>query len=319
MTLARSQRGVALITAMLVMALLVILASNLTWDSGLDVRRTMTMLYHDEGTQAAFGAESWVMNMLRDDALNSQDDHLGEVWAQEMPVLPIESDTIQGAIHGGLEDLQGRFNINNLVDGDGHIVPEMVEQFQRLLTVLGLDPRFAGIAADWIDADDQPGFPDGAEDSIYTTMLPPYLAPNMPITSATELASLEGMDRDTMSILLPHIVALPPLPGGQPTPINVNTATPAVLQSLDPNISASDVERLIEERQAAGFTNIEDRFQTIVSPQILPTLTGETSYFQLKVVVQVATVRVTYFSVLQRNAAGSGASVVPILRSFGTI
>ena len=47
------QRGVALITALLIMALLGILAANLTWDNGLDVRRTMTMLYHDEGAQAA--------------------------------------------------------------------------------------------------------------------------------------------------------------------------------------------------------------------------------------------------------------------------
>ena len=119
------QRGVALITAILIMALLGSLAANMTWDNGLDVRRTMTMLYHDEGAQAAYGAESWVMSLLRDDLADTDTDHLGEFWAQELPVLPIESDTIQGVLQGELTDLQGRFNVNNLVDanGGGRAVP----------------------------------------------------------------------------------------------------------------------------------------------------------------------------------------------------
>ena len=103
------QQGVALITALLIMALLASLSLRLSWDNAMDVRRTMTMLYHDEGSQAALGAESWVMSMLRDDAEESETDHLGEIWALAMPVLPIESDTIQGALHGDVQDLQGRF------------------------------------------------------------------------------------------------------------------------------------------------------------------------------------------------------------------
>ncbi len=92
------QRGVALITALLIMFLLAALAADLTWDNAMDVRRTMTMLYHDEGTQAALGAESWVMILLRNDLQDSETDHFGEIWAAEMPVLPIDSNTIQGAL-----------------------------------------------------------------------------------------------------------------------------------------------------------------------------------------------------------------------------
>ena len=310
------QRGVALITALLIFALLAILGANLTWDNGLDVRRTMTALYHEEGAQAVLGAESWVLSLLRDDLQDSETDHLGELWAQEMPVLPIESDTIQGVLQGGLEDLQGRFNVNNLVDSEGKAVEEQIEQFQRLLLALGLDPRFAGIAADWIDADQEPLFPDGAEDSIYSGMVPSYRTPNMPITSPTELYALDGMNKATMDVLLPHITALPPLDSGEPTGINVNTATAAVLQSLDNAISAVDAERLLEERADGGFAEIENRFATLVEPEVLNTLVDTSSYFQLKVVVQIANVRITYFSILQRSADGS---VAPILRSFGTI
>ncbi|MEO1204248.1 MAG: type II secretion system minor pseudopilin GspK, partial [Pseudomonadota bacterium] len=189
------EKGVALITALLITALIGSLAATLSWDNGLDVRRTMTMLYHDEGAQAAYGAESWVLSLLRDDLADTETDHLGEFWAQELPVLPIESDTIQGVLFGELTDLQGRFNINNLVDADGVINEDAVEQFRRLLLVLELDPRLAGVAADWIDADQEPNFPDGAEDSIYTGNVPPYRAPNHPISTVYDLAGIDGMDK----------------------------------------------------------------------------------------------------------------------------
>lgn len=227
----RKQRqcGVALITAMLIMALLAILAANLTWDNGLDVRRTMSMLYHDEGVQAAYGAEDWTRSLLRDDANDSTTDHLNEIWAAEFPVLPIESDSVRGVIQGRLEDLQGRFNINNLVDDNGNIDQIALEQFQRLLQVLGLDPRLAGIAADWIDPDQTAGMPDGAEDPIYSGKVPPYLAGNQALVTPSELMALDGMDKATLDTLLPHIAAIPKAANGQPSRINVNTATPAVL------------------------------------------------------------------------------------------
>ena len=317
MTFALRQTGAALITAMLIMALLAILAADLTWDNGLDTRRTMTMLYHDEGVQAVYGAEDWVRIILRDDANNSSTDHLGEIWAAEFPVLPIESDTIQGAVQGGLEDLQGRFNINNLIDENGDVDQEAFEQFQRLLLILDLDPRFAGLAADWLDADDRAGMPDGAEDPIYTGMSPPYLAANQTLTNVSELMALEGMDKLTFDTLAPHVTALPKRGGGQPTKINVNTATAPVLQALDQNLSPTDVERLIADRENGGFADLQNDFSSFVAGDVINRYLDETSsYFQLKVIVQIATVRITYFSVLYREI--QGGATVPIQRSFGT-
>ena len=217
---------------------------------------------------------------------------------------------MQGELFGVIEDLQGRFNINNLVDQNGEIDELALEQFRRLLLVLELDPRIAGIAADWIDANQEAGFPDGAEDAIYTGFIPAYRTPNLPITHATEFAALEGMDKESFDILAPHIVALPGRTG-----INVNTATAAVLQSLDENLTASDVESLISERENGGFADLQNTFSTLVAPEVLPQLEETTSYFQLRLVVQIATVRIIYFSTLQRGATGQ---VVPILRSLGT-
>ncbi len=307
----KSERGVALITALLIMALLATLGANLAWESYLDVRRTMTMLYHDEGSQAALGAESWVMSLLLDDAQDSETDHFGEIWAVEMPVLPVESDTIQGVLQGDIQDLQGRFNVNNLVSRNGKIDREAVDQFRRLLIAIDLDPRIADKAADWIDADQEAEL-SGAEDAIYSGMNPPYRAANQKLTSVSELAALEGMDKATMDVLLPHVIALP----GR-TLVNVNTATGPVLQSLNDNISAQVAESLMAEREETGFANVETAFAPYLGQEDARELQETSDFFQLKVIVQIDTVRITYYSVLWRDS--QRGFVVPIARSFGTI
>ena len=302
----RRHRGVALITALLIMALVATMTYTLEWNNSLDLRRTVVMLNRDQAVQVALGAESWMQSILRQDLADSSTDHLGEIWASELPGLPIDG----GEIFGQIEDLQGRFNLNNLIDANGEIDQPSLEQFQRLLLALDLDPRFAGIAADWIDADQNAAFPDGAEDAIYTGMTPPYRTANRPLTSASELGAIEGINKATLDLLLPHVVALPGRTG-----INVNTATPAVLQSLDPGITMADVEGLLGQREDGGFTDIGRSFSGIVDPAVLNQLEESTSFFQLKVVVRIDTVRITYFSILERGPRGD---VTPILRSLGT-
>lgn len=312
MIVIRRKRGVALITAMLITALTGSLAAGLAWDNALDVRRTMTLLFHEQGMQVALGAESWIRNILRDDAIDSPTDHLGELWASELPGLPIDNDSVQGAVTGAIEDLNGRFNVNNLLDGNGKIDPDVLEQFRNLLIALEIDPRFAGLAADWIDVDQEAGFPDGAEDSIYTALTPPYRTFNRPLVNVTELAALEGMDKASLDRLLPHITALP----GR-TNINVNTATFAVLQSLDASIDPTTAESLMSQREESGFADVNQTFGTLVSnPALLSQLVESSEFFQLKAIVQIDTVRVTYFSIMHR--APNGGAVTTLVRSLGT-
>ncbi len=310
MTHARSARqrskGVALITAMLITALAGTVAATLAWDNALDLRRTSAMLFREQAIQVALGAESWVQGILRQDLEDSDVDHLGEIWATDLPGLPIDG----GELFGSIEDLQGRFNINNLVDQNGTVDSDALEQFRRLLFALGIDPGLAGIAADWVDADQDAEFPDGAEDPIYTGMTPPYRTANLILTSPSEFAALAGIDKASLDTLLPHIVALP----GR-TAVNVNTATPAVLQSLDENMTAGDVESLIAERADAGFSDLGTAFSSLVTPEVLNQLAESSEFFQLKVVVRIDTVRIIYYSVLQRGPRGD---VTPILRSLGT-
>jgi general secretion pathway protein K len=299
----RSVRGVALITAMLISALAALVASDMAWENALDVRRTTVLLARDQAVQVALGAESWVRLILSQDANDSPTDHLGEIWAQELPPLPIDG----GELFGTIEDLQGRFNVNNLIDEQGRVHQESLAQFQRLLEALELDPRLAGAVVDWLDPDQEPHMPDGAEDEIYTAVLPPYRTANRLVTSVSELAAVEGMTREAFEVLEPHITALP----GR-TEINANTATPAVLKSLSDTIADADVAALLEERAENGFPDVRATFAPLMGPgAALPI--DNTRFFRLRVVVRLGTVRVTLYSVLLREG-----QVTPLLRSFGT-
>lgn len=306
-------RGVALITALLITALAGSLAASLAWDNALDVRRTMVMMYRDQAIQVAVGSEGWVQSILRDDLAQSQNDHLDEIWASDIPPLPIDSQAVQGTIFGRLEDLQGRFNINNLIDADGEADPVIKEQYERLILALGLDPRLVGATIDWIDLDQDEDIPDGAEDPLYSSLIPAYRTADQAISNITELSAVDGMDLESFEILLPHVIALP----GR-TPINVNTATIPVLQSLGTNITPGDAEGLVQQREGGGFVDYGGVFAPFIDPDLLATnpISETSSYFQLLAVVQIDTVRVSLFTTLYRSPRGD---VVPILRKLGTI
>ncbi len=184
---AARQRGVAILTAMLVVALGTVIAVNLMWSASLDLRRTTSALAADHGLMYLQGAEAWVGDILRQDQVDSiESDHLGEPWAIELPPLPVDG----GAISGRVEDLQGRFNLNNLVTPQGQEDEIARRQFERLLVSLELDPALAGVALDWLDADGDTEFPFGAEDATYAGFDPPYRTPNFVITSPSELLAM---------------------------------------------------------------------------------------------------------------------------------
>ena len=304
-------RGVALITAMLITALAGSLAATLAWDNALDVRRTMVSLYRDQAIQVAIGSEGWVRSILREDAVQSQNDHLEEIWATDIPALPIDSEAVQGQIFGKIEDLQGRFNVNNLVDSSGEPDPVVLAQFERLLLVLELDPIIAQTTMDWLDPNQDETIPGGAEDPMYSALIPPYRTADQAISNVTELAAINGMDSVSFEILLPHVIALP-----RGTSINVNTATVPVLQSLGESIDFSVAEGLLEQR-VGGFMDYSTVFDTLVDQDMIPWLAESSQYFQLLAVVQIDTVRVSLFTVLYRDP--NRGDVAPIFRKLGTI
>ena len=191
------QRGVAVLTAMLVVTVGTILAVNLMWQAQLDQRRTAAALAADQGLMYTHGAEAWAADILRQDLVDSPfSDNLSELWATEIPPLPVEG----GVVSARLEDLQGRFNLNNLVDESGEEDALALRQFERLLTLVGLEPSLAGAIVDWLDPNADPRFPDGAEDAAYGNTNPQYRTANVMITSPSELMAVTGFDAEGLCV-----------------------------------------------------------------------------------------------------------------------
>ena len=302
------QRGVAILTAMLVVTLGTMIAVNLMWKASLDLRRTTSALAADQGLMYLQGAEAWAGDILRQDQVDSIDsDHLGEIWAAELPPMPVDG----GVISGRVEDLQGRFNLNNLVTSQGEEDEIARRQFERLLEMLELDPSLAGVAVDWLDPDAETKFPFGAEDDVYSGFDPPYRASNTVITSPSELMAMSGVELESYRLLLPYVTALP-----SGTTLNVNTAPDVLLASLSDDIDLSRGAALIEERGGADFPDISASFEGDVEPEVLQRIDGVSQYFLLTASVAIGTNQFTMYSVLQRDNSGI---VRAIFRSLGVL
>jgi general secretion pathway protein K len=304
------ERGVALITAVLMVALATMLAVDVGFRGFLDQRRSGTMLATDQALQVALGAEAWAADFLKQDLQDSQTDHLGETWARPLPPLPIDGGTVEGR----LEDMQGRFNINNLVNTDGTTNPEAVKQLERLLAMLEIEPAWASAMADWVDSDTQPGFPDGAEDSVYTGQDPPHLTANMPVTRVSELLVLPGFGIERYQRVRPYLSALP-----VGTPLNVCTAPGMLLDALSEGSREFGLnpQDLATRRKDACFPTLEDLRGALGDAaynELKNSLTESSNYFRATAWVTIGTTQFTLYSLLAR----SPGSVRPVLRSFGS-
>lgn len=259
MSARRPQAGVALITALLVVSLASIAAVAVASAGFQALSRTQLLLDSERAWWYAQGMEAWAVSILQREGAQTEIDHLGEVWARQVPPLPVEG----GALQGRIEDAQGRFNLNNFVDaiGDDEELQRLSERFLRLLACADAGDDFRGpnlvnALIDWMDADEQQRFPGGGEDLLYLGKQPPYRTGAQPLAAASELAAIEGFDDDMLRALRDHVVALP-----QATSININTATPAVLCALSDNPDyRSRIDAFIERRAEEPLESVSAAF-----------------------------------------------------------
>ena len=247
-TAPQRQRGVALLVAILLVALGTIIAASMAYNNAMTARRAAATFDFDQALLVAQGAEALAAYGLKQQAQQNSSPYTypGQAWSQPLPPTEVLPGVM---LEAHLEDLQGRFNINDLVQQNGNLPNQpAIAAFQRLLTMLGMEPKWADYIIDWIDKNTEPMTPDGGEDSVYMEMDPPYRTPNLPITSTSELMALPGFTRADYDRLAPYIVALP-----IGTLINVCSASPYVLDALTGHVQfSSDPQQFEKDREAAG-------------------------------------------------------------------
>ena len=293
-TRATRQRGVALVTALLVVSLATVAAVAMATRFQIDLRRTGNLLNGEQAYAYALSAESWASVVLREDLRDSQHDSLDEGWSTALPPIPVEG----GFVNGRVEDLQGRFNVNNVVKVGGSVNKLQLEYYKRLLDLLGLEPELAPALLDWLDGDINATFPDGAEDDEYLRADIPYRAGNRPLVDVSELRLVKGYTPEVMLALEPHVTVLP-----VPTPININTATPIVLQALHAELDESDIEQLIATRDETAFTDLKEflAHDALAGLEIAVATDIKTEWFSVLTDVSVGRGRARLESILFRK------------------
>jgi general secretion pathway protein K len=336
----RYQRGIALLVAVLLVALGTIVAAAVAYESAMTARRGTSTYAFDQAVLIGEGAEALAAYGLRQIAQsNAKEIYLGQGW--DKPLGPLE--VVPGVmLEASLEDLQGRFNINNLVTSYGLPDEINVAAFTNLLESLGLEAKWTGYVIDWIDSNDQPSIPEGAEDSVYMGQTLPYRTPNRYITSISELLALPGFGRDRYLKLAPYVAALP-----HGAKLNTCTAHGVVLDAYmgAGHTDFSDEDALAKNRANAGgcFPKTSDYSAAMdpaqwagtgqppagpsvaQSPSPQPVQTGQTkgvqgavgvtsSYFGLTSLVTIGSTEFNLYSLLYQD--GQLRMVRPVQRSF---
>ena len=320
------QRGMALFVTLIMVVVILLIMGTISYQQQLDFKRSSQMLLSDQVVLLALSGESWAKKILRDDAQDNQTDSLTDDWAQSLPVLPVEG----GLLTGCLLDLNGRFNLNNL----GGYTPETFEQdlnnlagspldtYLNLLALLELDSsdERAAVIVDWVDSNDELVSAGSAEDAEYSLQDPPRLAANSPLADVSELVAVVGYSAADLSVLRPYIAAL--ASAGNPTEINVNTASRNMLLALMIGFDTFIVDEVIANRPFES----EDEFYDFVVDQTgylsvaelklqLPKelISVVSNYFELNARVSIAGVDMGLRSILYRSGA---AQVRTMSRTF---
>ena len=257
------ERGAALLTVLLLVAVMAVIAAAALERLTLATRLTANAAAADQARAYAAAAES--VALLR----------IGDLVAAQPG-----KTTLQGGWHGAPQsvpvpggvaivratDSGNCFNLNSVVAGESEanlaVRPVGVTQFQALMQLLGIDSRVAqsvaAATADWIDSDSVPQ-PGGAEDETYVRMDVPYRTANRFMVDASELRAVAGVTPAIYAALRPWICALPT---SDLSPINVNTLlpqqAPLFAMLLPGRMTIAQARELLARRPADGYGGVPE-------------------------------------------------------------
>ncbi|WP_372439719.1 type II secretion system minor pseudopilin GspK [Burkholderia plantarii] len=289
------QRGVAIISALLVVALTAILVSGMLWRQQIQIRRIENQRLLMQAQWIARGALDWTRMILRSEGDTAPGiTYLGGIWA--VPIAKTKLSDFLGRIgvtdtsgdddtylSGDIEDAQAKYNLRNLVStpapGVLQISASQVATFKRLLVSLGIDSQLALRIARQIRA----GLRNSAT-RFQTATVPG--SGNVPVpqgdsggnTGRGDPGFDDGDDTDASSGAAPLVPSsldslldvngvtpeiietLRPFATVLPTatPVNLNTARPEVIAALMPGLSVSSAQTIVAHRDTAFFRNVGD-------------------------------------------------------------
>ena len=298
-----SQRGIALLTILVMVALATILAATIAKRQTNTAENTGYLMRQDQSLLYAKSAEAFFSELLIQDSDNgSSIDHLQENWAKPMPAFPVED----GFVSGRLLDESGKFNLNNLLKADGSVDDSARRWFEKLLQRVGLPAELSQAVIDWQDANDETTGAMGAESNYYQGLDPSYLASNTRFHQVEELKLVRGFEGKNYDLIAPYVTALP-----EATKINMNTAAPLLLASIDPKLDVKTLEQELKAKQAelTYFNSVEDLWKLNAFSGIEPQnktdaaawLDSKSNYFTAQIEVVLSERKRQFSSAMMRK------------------
>jgi general secretion pathway protein K len=265
------RRGAAVLLALVVSMLATIIVAELFWRQFVILRTVENRQVDAQMHLLLRGALDWARAILRDQSHPAYD-ALSDPWAQ--PLAPTRLSDLgetsplaaQATLEGRIEDAQGRFNLRNLVAGDGSLVPDQLATLDRLANAVGAPPGTARLIALHLR-------------SCYAPAASPAASPAGSAAGAGAAAGLpgggapgEGVERPLAPVLpgdLALVAGIDPaaarrldafvvLLDQSGTPVNFNTAGPEVMSAAIPGLSLGDARALAAERDQAYFRDTAD-------------------------------------------------------------
>jgi general secretion pathway protein K len=252
------ERGAALLTVLLLVAAMATISAVALERLNLATKLAVNAAALDQSRGYALAAEALVKVRIDDVLKQGAGDQVG--WAGRRFSVPLPDGTAAAM----LTDAGNCFNINSVVSGDtaSGFVPRATggRQFERLLILLGVDPRQAEVArdsvTDWIDSDSTPSR-YGAEDAFYARGQSPYLTASRPIVDASEILAVQGITPAMFRRIKPSLCALPTT---DLSPININSLTvdqaPLLAMLFGVAVPVVRAQQLIAERPVAGYSSM---------------------------------------------------------------
>lgn len=242
------QRGVAVITALLLTTLAITIVASLFWQQQVQVRSIENQRMQLQKQWILRGALDWARLILREDGKYSAIDDLSEPWAVPLSETRLDQyvdaasrDVAPSAIlSGAIQDAQARFNLTRLA-ASGQVLRAEVAAFERLLSALQQNPSLALAAAEQIAAS-QRHSETGTDAARPISFL-----------QVDDLLAVAGFTPAVITAIRDEVIFLP-----RATPLNVNTASALALVARLPALSLSDASALIARRRTAAFVDLND-------------------------------------------------------------
>ncbi|HKR18452.1 type II secretion system minor pseudopilin GspK [Rhizorhapis sp.] len=300
----RNERGAALLTVLLLVAIMSVIAAAALERLTLATRLASNSSALDQGRAYAFAAETISIARIEDLVnRNKARTTLEGDWQGRTNRLPIPG----GIATARVVDGGNCFNLNSVVAGDKadnlKIRPLGISQFTALMELLGIAPQEAALVAaslaDWIDSDSQ-AIPGGAEDDFYARLAKPYRTPNRPLLEASELRTVNGVTPQIYAALRPWVCALPTT---DLSPLNVNTLMPEqapLFAMLIPGkLTLENARQMLAQRPSEGYGSTVSFWALPARVKIVPDAEASAQvkltsrYFRLDILVELGDAELT--------------------------